>query len=326
MLLMSGFSILPACGSDVADTNWSSSVDDFVVRYCIHENYTGDTPHSSDQYLFVYSNGTATCQFNSTSQWGSSSTNWTSQLSHAQVSNLYDALISEGFMSFGDSYDDLGWTNTLRNHTERACIEISGALKTVTFHGRSMIGIAPGSFAMLSNIVTVVLGGLADIPDATLDIFVTEPPNGGAVANITANLTNSSDLTLTDSGLCNVSWPVLIVSANGTLAADAQKYMMPYCYMEFAPGTTTEFGPWAWNRTDLSPGSYVIMSNVYIWDYVIGNISSNSSWIPVEDGSGRDVEPRNDTEILYIGLAGIGAALAVGIVVLYVFRVSRMSP
>lgn len=298
-------------------TSASASADAFVVRYCTHENYTSDPSWSSDQYLFIYSNGTATYQFIQNNQWGNSTTNWTSQLSTALTSKLYDTLIHEEFMSLNGSYTDMGWSPSDLNHTERACIEISGQLKTVTFYGRSMIGLIPGSYALLNNIEELVARELSDLPDAALDIVVTEPPDSGPVAEMTANFTNNGDTKLSDAGLCSVSWPTFIVSVNGSTVDDLQDGMIPYCFMEFAPHTTTGFGPWEWNRTGLIPGQYVIMSCVVIWDYVIGNISANASWIP----SGNHIEPGDQNDAFHLALAGLGIAAAAGVTAFYVIRI-----
>jgi hypothetical protein len=310
---------IPSSDSHAVSVSYLS--DGFVIRYCVHTNFTGDPAYSSDSYLFVFSNRTATYQYNFTQEYGSSSTNWSVQLTEGQVSNLFDVLMYEDFMSLGDSYEDPGWTDVSRGRLERACIDMAGTMKTVTFHGRSMIGIISGSFAMLNNLVSVVMGGLDEIPDADLEIAVNEPSGGGPVANITANFTNNCGLTLTDSGLCNISWPIFIVSVNGTTVGDSQKFMAPYCFMQFAPGTTTEFGPWGWNRTGLAPGSYVIMSRVCVWDFVVGNISANASWTPVEDD--RDKVDDSESGMLNLAFAGIGVAAIAAVVALYVFRLRK---
>jgi len=302
-----------------ADSNISTvsaSASAFVVRYCTHDNYTGDPPYSDDHYLFVYSNGTATYQLMSYNQWGNSTTNWTTQLSSTLISELYNTLIDEGFMSLNDSYNDFGRPNMGSNHVERACIEVSGELKTVTFNGLSMMGIVPASFALLNNIGNLVVDGRADLPDATLDIVVTEPPDRGPVAKITANFTNNGDTVLQDVGLCNMSWPTYIVSMNGSTVGDLQHGIVPYCLMEFDPHTTTEFGPWEWNRTGLSPGKYVIMSKVVIWDYEIGDIASNSTWTPVDNHA----EPSNHSNGFSLVLAGLGIAIVVGVATFYIVR------
>jgi len=295
----------------------SASADAFVVRYCTHENYTSDPAWSSDQYLFVYSNGTATYRFIQNNQWGNSTTDWTSQLSAAPISKLYDTLIHEEFMSLNSSYTDMGWSPPDLNHTERACIEISGLLKTVTFYGRSMIGLIPGSYALLNNIEELVVRELSDLPDAALDIVVTEPTDSGPVAEITANFTNNGDTMLGDAGLCRESWPTYIVSVNGTTVGDLQNGSIPYCYMDFGPHTTTGFGPWEWNRTGLMPGQYVIMSCVVIRDYVIGNISANASWIPSDD----HIEPGDQNDAFYLALAGLGIAAGAGVAAFYIIRI-----
>lgn len=296
----------------------SASANDFVIRYCIHDNYSGAAPYSDDQYLSVYSNQTATYELIQ-DRWGTPSTNWTGKLSSALVSKLHETLISEGFMSLNDSYNDSGWSSTVANHLERACIEVSGELKTVTFNGNSMMGRIPASFALLNNIIDLVVGGLADLPDATLDIVVTEPSDHGPTAKITANFANNGDTTLRDSGLCNTSWPAFIVSANGSTLGDMQAKMAPYCLMEFAPRTTTPFGPWEWNRTGLSPGNYVIMSRVVIWDFEIGNIDSNSTWTSVE----KHAEPIDHFNVSILVLAGLGIAVAVGVATFYIARIRQ---
>jgi len=222
-------------------------------------------------------------------------------------------------MSLSYSYNDSGWSDTRLNHTERACIEVSGELQTVTFNGNSMMGKVPASFALLNNIIGLVVGGLADLPDATLDIVVTEPSDHGPTAKIAAKFANNGDTTLRDSGLCNISWPTFIVSANGSTLGDMQAKMAPYCLMEFAPRTTTHFGPWEWNRTGLSPGNYVIMSRVVIWDFEIGNIDSNSTWTSVE----KHAEPNDHHEGLSLALVGLGIAIAVGVATFYVIRIRQ---
>jgi len=299
--------------------NVSASGDAFVVRYCTHDNFTGDPPYLNDRYLFIYSNGTAAYQSISNNQWGNSTTNWTGQLSAALISELYETLIGEEFNSLSDSYDDLGWSQAWMNHIERACIEVSGELKTVTFNGRSMMGIVPASYALLNNIRNLVVEGLSDLPNATLDIVVTELSNRGPTAKITANFTNMGGTILHDSGLCNISWPTYIISVNGSTVGDLQDGVYPYCYMEFDPQTSTDFGPWEWNRTGLSPGKYVIMSRVVIWDYEIGNIASNSTWIPIDNHT----EPNDYNEGFFIALTGVGIAIAVGVATAYVFRISQ---
>lgn len=298
----------------------SASANAFVIRYCIHDNYSysGVAPYSDDQYLFVYSNGTVTYELIQ-NRWGIPTANWTSKLSTSLVSKLHETLIGEGFMSLNDSYSDSGWSNTVSNHLERACIEVSGVPKTVTFNGNSMMGKVPASYALLNNIRNLVVGGLADLPDAALDIVVTEPSDHGPTAKITASFTNNGDTTLQDSGLCNISWPTFIVSANGSTVGDLQATMAPYCLMQFAPHTTTHFGPWEWNRTGLPPGNHVIMSRVVIWDYEIGCVDSNSTWIPVD----KHAEPSNLFNGSSLVLAGLGIAIAVGVATFYIARIRR---
>ncbi|MCU0853018.1 MAG: hypothetical protein MUC90_07205 [Thermoplasmata archaeon] len=321
VLIVSGAAVTAVSHSDSFVVIGSYLSDGFAIRYCVHVNVTGDYPYSSDSYLFVYSNGTASYQYNYSHQYGSSSSNWSTQLTDGQVSDLFDVLMYEEFMTLEDTYEDLGWTDASLGHLERACIETGGTMKTVSFHGHSIIGIIPGSFAMLSNLVSVVKQGLGEIRDADLEITVSEPSDGGPIANITANLTNNCGVTLTDTGLCNLSWPIFIVSVNGTTVDDAQKYMIPYCLMEFPPGTTREFGPWGWNRTGLAPGTYVIMSRACVWDFIVGNISANASWIPVDDG--RDADDDTQSAILYYAFAAVGVGAAAGLVALYVFRLRK---
>jgi len=319
LLLILGLFSQVAGFTSIGISTVSASGDAFVVRYCTHDNFTGDPPYLNDRYLFIYSNGTATYQFISNNQWGNSTTNWTGQLSAALISELYETLIGEEFNSLSNSYDDLGWSQTWMNHIERACIEVSGELKTVTFNGRSMMGIVPGSYALLNNIRNLVVEGLSDLPNATLDIVVTELSNRGPTAMITANFTNMGDTILHDSGLCNISWPTYIVSVNGSTAGDLQDGAIPYCYMEFDPQTTRDFGPWEWNRTSLSPGKYVIMSRVVIWDYEIGNIALNSTWTPIDNHT----EPNDSDESFSLALAGLSIAIAVCVATLYVIRMHQ---
>lgn len=89
--------------------------------------------------------------------------------------------------------------------------------------------------------------------------------------------------------------------------------------MEFAPLTTRDFGPWSWNRSGLSPGKYVIMSRVVIWDYEVGDIASNLTWTP----NNNQFEPEDDRESLSLALIGLGIAIAVVVTAFYVFYMSK---
>lgn len=318
LMLILGF-FLPLVGT--ADTNItaaSPSANAFVIRYCTHDNYTGNMPYVDDEYLFIYSNGTATYQYTH-SQWSSGTSNRTSQLSAVLISKLHETLLDDEFMSLNQSYTDLGWFDTKLNHTERVCIEVSGGLKTVTFYGRSMMGTIPSSYALLNNIAALVSEGLADLPDASLEVIVTEDSESGPLAKITANFTNNGDTTLQDSGLCSTSWPTYIVSMDGGTVGDMQARIAPYCTMQFAPHTTTHFGPWEWNRTDIPPGTYVIMSRVVIWDYVIVEISPNSTWTPANSHS----EQNGGQEGLSLAIAGLGIAFAVGVTTFFAVRMRK---
>jgi len=305
-----------------ADNNTSTvsaSASAFVVRYCTHDNYTWDPLDTKEWYLFVYSNGTATAQLAFGSRYGSSTMDYASHLSDDLISEVYETMTNEGFMSLGPTHDDPGWPLTWSNHTERVCLEVSNESKTATFNGNSMMGIIPKSFAILNNVRSVVTMGVADIPDANLDIEVIEQVDQGPIAEIEVDLTNNGETVLSDAGLCAGSWPLYVVRSDGRTVDDLQKGMAPNCSMEFQPHTTTDFGPWEWNRTGLSPGKYVIMSRVAIWDYEIGNIDSSSTWTPVDNHA----EPSNHYESIFLALVGVGIVLAVGVASFYVFRIRQ---
>lgn len=248
---------------------------------------------------------------------------WTSRLSEALINHLRDILTSVGFLSLGSSYNDPGWDSAGLNHTENACIEMPGQTKTVTFYGRSMMGIAPEQFAMLNNLMTVVAGGRADLPDAVLDIELREPSDNGPDANISADFANNGDTELSDSGLSSESWPTFVVSTNGTSVADLQDGAIPYCYMQFQPHSSKSFGPWEWNRTGLSSGNYVIMSCVVIWDYIVVNMTANSSWTPVVDDSAPDIEPKAHDNYVYVAIGGACIAIVGGVAAFYFVRTRR---
>ena len=311
VLLMAAF-LAPMAGSVYGGSSaGSEAVASFTIKYCVHESYSGEWTYNSDSYLVVHSNGTATYRVNDFV--------WNATLSSDLVNQLYNIMVGEEFSSLDSSYADLGWGRTM-NHTERACLEISGVNKTVTFEGNSMMGVIPGSFAILNNIASAVNRGLADLPNAALEMGVKDLDIRTRLSEITANMTNSGKTVLQDSGLCNTSWPIFIVSVNGTTVADAQARVMPYCRMQFDPDTTTDFGPWKWNRTDVPADRYVIMSRVVVWDFITGNITADSAWISDK----ADKEPvTNGPDTLLIVVSGIAVASSAGVVVLAFLLIRR---
>ncbi|HUV61808.1 MAG TPA: hypothetical protein VMW71_06550 [Thermoplasmata archaeon] len=321
LLVVSSMSQIMSC-ADIGIQAVSASADTFVIRYCTYHNGTLETSYSSEMYLDIYSNGTALYRYISYSPSHNSTKNMSFQLPMALVSELYDTLVDERLWMLNHSYEDSGWSWEEVSHTERLCIDVPDETKTVIFSGHSIMGIVPNSYALLNNIMNLVQGRFPDLPDAALDIVVSELPDRGPVANITAHLTNCGPTVLYDSSLCNISWPTFIVSVNGSTVGDLQGRIFPSCLMEFAPLTTRDFGPWSWNRSGLSPGKYVIMSRVVIWDCEIGDIASNLTWTPYNN----QFEPEDDRESLSLALIGLGIAIAVVAAAFYVFYVGKRGP
>jgi len=317
-LLLSSLLLL-AVSVEVGKAVTSRSNSEFIVRYCTHVRDLTDTTYADDNYLFVYSNGTVTYRSYLNSTYGNHTGNWTYQLSDALVASVYNTLIGGGFLSLKDSYGDPGWYSAWSTHTERVCFEQLGELKTVTFGGRNIMGVIPAAYALLNNIEQMYHNGMTDVSEGTLDIRVIEPSDRGPVASISANFTNNGEMTLSDAGLCNRSWPTYIVSREGRTVGNLQNWTIPECFMTFEPQTTREFGPWMWNRTGLLPGDYVIMSKVVIWDYVVGKIDSNMTWTSSDDNTEPAINP-DDNGALYLAL---GASLATGAVIVTAFYLVR---
>jgi hypothetical protein len=308
LLLAASFLSLLSCCNDTGNSVASASAETFVIRYSTYHNATVDTPYSKETHLDIYSNGTALYRYVSYRPTYNSTKNMSSQLPAVLVSELRDMLLHEGFSMLNRSlYEDSGWLLAEVNHTERVDIEALRDANTVVFSGHSIMGVIPNSYALLNNIMRLVQGRFSDMPDVALDIVVSEPQDGGSVATVTAHLSNYGSTMLTDSGLCNISWPLFIVSANGSTVADLQGRIFPDCLMEFAPLTTRDFGPWPWNRSGLSPGKYVIMSRAVAWDCEIGDIASDLTWTP--DSS--QFEPEEDLKSLSLAITAIGTAIAI---------------
>lgn len=300
-------------------TSISDSAEAFLVRYSTYHNSTGEISCSREWRLDLYSNGTVDYQYISLGPLYNSTKNLSSQLSMALVSEVYDTLVDDGFMMLDFAYEDAGWSSEDVNQTERLWVEAADETKRVMFSGHSIMGIVPNSYALLNNVMSLVQGRFPDIPDAALDIVVSEPPNGGPIADITAHFTNNELIELRDSGLCNISWPLFIVSANGSTVADLQGRIFPSCLMEFPPLTTRDFGPWSWDRSGLHPGEYVIMSQVVIWDCQIGEIASDLVWAPTDDQLNTG-EGRESLSLALVGLCIVIAVAATFIILLAIKR------
>lgn|GEM_PF-1631422 len=292
--------------------------DDFVVRYCIHDNITGDASHSNSWYLFLYSNGTATLQCN----YGFTSESTVSYMSPAIAAEAYITVTREGLMSMSGWHNDSGWPNLVMNHTERLCVEISGTQHIVSFGGNSLMGMMPRSFATLNNILTAVNGDRTDLLAAGLDLRVAGRPADDPVADISATFENREWGDLSDAGLCNMSWPTFVVSVNGTTVFDMQASMAPYCWMDFPPNSTEEFGPVAWNRTGIDAGEYVAMSCIVVWNWTYANISSDSAWAHKSGGS----SPAGPDDSTWLILGGVAAVCAVAGIGIYLMRVRASLP
>jgi hypothetical protein len=308
-----------SCCIDTSSPVTSASAETFVIRYCIYDNVTADTSYSTETHLDIYSNGTALYRHVSYRPSYNITKNVSSELPAVLVSESLDTLVCEGYrMLDGSPYEDSGWPLEEVNHTERVSVETPNDANTVVFSGHSMMGVIPNSYALLNNIMRLVQGRFPDMPDVALDIVVSESQNCGPLADITAHLTNSGSTTLRDSGLCNMSWPLFIISADGSTVVDLQARAIPECVMDFAPLTTSDFGPWSWNRSGLSPGKYVIMSRVVIWDCEVGDIASDLTWTP--DGS--QFESEDDPKSLSIAITATGMAIvaSIGFYVIYAYK------
>lgn len=304
LILVMGF-LFRAVGSTDASINITSTTEVFAVQYSIYDNHTEDEYRSYEEHLNVYSNGTATYLYDT--PWRDLPASRIRQLSLSMVSELYVTLIDEGFDSLDYTYRDTGWSRTEVNHTECVRIEVPGEIRTVTFLGNSMMGITPNSYALLKNFMWLVDIGFPYFPDVALDIAVTEPVDHGPVADVTALLSNYGPWTLRDFAACNTSWPLFVVSANGTTVSDLQNGVIPACMIEIPPLAADDFGPWKWDRTGLSPGKYVIMSRAVLWDYESGSIASDLTWTPDDS----QFEAEGDNHGLSLALLGIGIAIAV---------------
>ena len=311
---------LQASASLAADAlTVQATPDSFVIRYCQHDNYTTDPAHSSSWYLSIYSNGTATVH----AEQGASSDDWVSQLSGGLVAQAYDILSGEGLMSMTGYHNDTGYVGTNLNHTENVCLEISGSRHIVSFGGNSMMGMLPQSFALVNNIMLIVIAGWSELPNVEFDVTVSERATPGPIADVRATFTNHGGQSLEDYGMCNTSWPALFVSRNGTTVDDIQTTSAPLCAMTFEPNTTDEFGPWAWNRSGLAPGEYIVMSRIAIWSWTSTNISADAAWAGHNDDTPSD--PGNNS-LLYIVAGGIGVAAVACVAAFYIIRMRGRGP
>lgn len=310
------------CCIDSGNSAASASAEAFVIRYCIHHNGTTEPSYLTETNLDIYSDGTVLYRYASCRPSGNSTKNMSSQLPSALMDELLNTLVYGEFSVLDRTmYEDSGWSMLSVNHTERVSIETPNDVSSVLFRGHSIMGAIPNSYALLSNIMRLVTGVFPDMPNVALDIFVWEPLEPGPIASITAHLTNHGSELIYDSALCNTSWPLFIVSTDGSTVVDLQGSVFPSCVMEFAPFTTRDFGPWLWNRSDIAPGRYVIMSRVVVWDCEIGDITPNLTWTPYNGQLG----PEDDLGPPCLVLVGLSIVIGVVAVLVSAFYLRRRS-
>jgi len=283
---------LAVLGQAIAPLNQSSEytarsqveVGEFVISYS-YITYAVDTNDLTSVWtLQILSDGV--CYVNYTDVAGGSGiSSETASISEDLAKDTFDGILSEWSDDMLRRYRDLGSQSGVVAH--KLDVEWHNASIGTVFEGLSMIGVMPWTYARLYNIYDLIMMNRTSLLDVSLDLTATQGTD--TTTHVGAEFENNELFNVTAFSTTIDVWGGWIVRVNGRFTESLNRGVLPMTWTTLQPGTVTEFSAQDWDWSGASPGFYVVMVNIVVFEYIVITVPDSSGAVNHEPLAEFDV-------------------------------------
>ncbi|MEM2891490.1 MAG: PKD domain-containing protein [Thermoplasmata archaeon] len=184
-------------------------------------------------------------------------------MSIGPIAELKESLLQEGFLNLRDEYNDYNSVNGSVTIQERFRLKTPEMNKTVTFFGRSAVGLIPRSYAMTLNLASAPVLSLNEPLNASVDVSVNA--DDFPKLAISVNITNREQTPLygcwPDGGMCEI----VIARSTGCSFNLDRAVTTAIVHYEVPHSSSYELVKRVtWNADVVPAGNYVVMATAAV--------------------------------------------------------------